>query len=259
MHIRQNTRAHPAATRHNGLVSIPTDAVDVPERVRALAGTDPLVPVWRNGIGGLTFRAGRRFIKWGPLNSETTMADEARRLAWAGAHIRVPRVREQGVDAQHEWMVTDALPGKSAVAPRWVADAATAVRAIGTGLRTLHNSLPTKDCPFSWQVGHRVAKAEARGIRVPAHLTTAPPIDRLVVCHGDACAPNTLIGDDGQFSAHVDLGALGVADRWADIAVAAMSTEWNYGPGWEDALIEAYGLDPDRRRLAFYRDLWNAT
>ena len=51
----------------------------------------------------------------------------------------------------------------------------------------------------------------------------------------------------------------GSADRWADIAVAAMSTEWNYGPGWEDTLIEAYGVAPDRERLAYYRELWDAT
>ncbi len=94
---------------------------------------------------------------------------------------------------------------------------------------------------------------------MPDALHDAPPIDALVVCHGDACCPNTLIGDDGSWVAHVDLGALGVADRWADIAVAAMSTEWNYGPGWHDALIAAYGVEPDRERLAFYRDLWNAT
>lgn len=86
-----------------------------------------------------------------------------------------------------------------------------------------------------------------------------PPIDRLVVCHADACCPNTLIGDDGRWSGHVDLGGLGTGDRWADIAVASMSTAWNYGDGWEDALIEAYGIDPDRERLSYYRDLWNAT
>lgn len=80
-----------------------------------------------------------------------------------------------------------------------------------------------------------------------------------MVSHGDACCPNTLIGDDGRWLAHVDLALLGTADRWADLAVASMSTEWNYGPGWEDALIEAYGVEPDRERLAYYRELWNAT
>ena len=38
-----------------------------------------------------------------------------------------------------------------------------------------------------------------------------------------------------------------------------MSTEWNYGPGWEGVLVDAYGVEPDLERMAFYRDLWNAT
>jgi kanamycin kinase len=133
------------------------------------------------------------------------------------------------------------------------------VRAIGEGLRALHDALPIDRCPFDWGVDKRVADAATRGIRVPDHLRTPPTVDRLVVCHGDACAPNTLIDADGTWSAHVDLGRLGVADRWADIAVAAMSTEWNYGPGWEDTVVEAYGLAPDPVRMTFYQELWNAT
>ena len=80
-----------------------------------------------------------------------------------------------------------------------------------------------------------------------------------MVCHGDACAPNTLIGDDGRWSGHVDLGALGVGDRWADIAIATWSTQWNYGPGWERALLDAYGIEPDPERTAWYRLLWDMT
>jgi aminoglycoside phosphotransferase len=77
-------------------------------------------------------------------------------------------------------------------------------------------------------------------------LADIPPVDRLVVCHGDSCAPNTLLTDDGRWSGHVDLGELGVADRWADLAVATWSTEWNYGPGWDKLLLQAYGVPPDR-------------
>lgn len=84
-----------------------------------------------------------------------------------------------------------------------------------------------------------------------------PEIDRLVVCHGDACSPNTLIDDRGCFAAHVDLGDLGLADRWADLAVATWSTRWNYGPGWEALLLEAYGIVPDPARTAYYRLLWD--
>ena len=36
----------------------------------------------------------------------------------------------------------------SAVDPQWVADPRTAARAIGAGLRLLHDALPVADCPF---------------------------------------------------------------------------------------------------------------
>lgn len=90
-------------------------------------------------------------------------------------------------------------------------------------------------------------------------LGEPPPIDRLVVCHGDACAPNTLLHDDGTVAAHVDLGSLGVADRWADLAVGAWSTEWNYGPGYDGIVYAAYGVAPDSVRVAYYRALWDLT
>ena len=242
------------------MVSFPVEDIAVPAQVRDLARGAALTPVWRNDYGGVTFRTDDgRFLKHGPRNAESSFAGEAARLAWAAPYARVPPVLEVGGDDTHEWMATAAIPGSSAVDPRWVAEPAVAVRAVGEGLRALHDALPVEDCPFDWRVPSRIANAEGRGIRVPDALREAPPIDRLVVCHADACCPNTLVGDDGRWAAHVDLGTLGVGDRWADIAVASMSTTWNYGEGWEDALIEAYGVEPDRERLSYYRDLWNAT
>lgn len=244
-------------------MSIPAASFEVPDRVREFAGTATLEPVWENGLGGLTFRvvpaaADPFFIKWGPLNDEVSMRDEAERMRWAGRFTRVPEVISHGADAAHEWLVTAAIPGDSAVHPHWITRPEVAVRAVGEGLRALHEALPVDECPWEWSVESRIADAARQGIRIPPPLRDAPPVDRLVVCHADACCPNTLLGDDGRWLAHVDLGGLGVGDRWADIAVASMSTEWNYGPGWEDTLIEAYGLEPDRERLAYYRDLWNA-
>jgi kanamycin kinase len=62
---------------------------------------------------------------------------------------------------------------------------------------------------------------------------------------------------DGEVAGHVDFGSLGVADRWADLAVATWSTEWNYGPGWEEHLLDAYGIEADPERTAYYRLLWD--
>jgi len=263
------------------LAAIPTGPTPVPASVEALARGDAIQPVWRNELGGLTFRltapsGTRRFAKWVATGTpEIDLCAEAERLAWAAPLTAVPTVLESGSDDHGSWLVTAGLPGLSAVDPRWIAEPRTAVRAIGRGLRALHDALPVDDCPFEWSVGRRMLRvderiadgmhprdwfAEHRGLSVTdarARLAEAPPVDRLVVCHGDACAPNTVLGPSGGFVAHVDLGSLGVADRWADIAVAAWSTEWNYGPGLAPLLYESYGVDADPARIAYYRLLWD--
>jgi kanamycin kinase len=170
----------------------------VPGPVAAVAADRPAREVWENMLGGRTFEVGsgpgRCFVKWTPASSGISLADEAARMAWAGAFTPVPRVIGQGADEAGSWLVTSALPGQNAVMPRW---------------------------------------------------------------QGDACAPNTLITEDGRWSGHVDLGDLGVADRWADLAIATWSAEWNYGPGWERPLLDAYGIRADPDRTRYYRLLWD--
>ena len=48
-------------------------------------------------------------------------------------------------------------------------------------------------------------------------------------------------------------GDLGVADRWADIAVAMLSLSWNLPGSWEGELLDAYGVDADPARIEAYQ------
>lgn len=244
------------------LAGPPDGPVRVPDAVARLAGGADLVPVWQNSLGGLTFRAegeAPRYVKWCPSGvSEIDLEAEAERMTWAARYgAIVPRVLELGDDGEGSWLVTAALPAESAVADRWRARPREAARTIGEGLRRLHETLPVEDCPFTWSVEQRIAHAPDPAAARES-LGPAPEVDP-VVCQGDACAPNTLIGADGSFAAHVDLGALGVADRWADLAVAAWSTEWNYGPGYEDLVYEGYGIAADPSRIDYYRRIWDLT
>ena len=252
----------------------------VPPRVTKMAVGRPVDEVWENEGGGRTFEVtgttDRYFIKWTPAGSGIDLAQEATRLEWAGTYITVPRVLAQGADDDGSWLVTSALPGQNAVTPRWLAEPATTVAAIGEGLRAMHEAMPVTACPFSWMAGDQLADARRRaGLghldstgfhsvhqslsieQALDRLSDIPPVDRLVVCHGDACAPNTLITDDGRCSGHVDFDQLGVADRWADLAVATWSVDWNYGPQWEGLLLSAYGIDPEPDRTRYYRLLWD--
>lgn len=250
---------------------VPGGPVAVPDVVRVLAGESTITPVWRNERGGLTFRLddGRGstiYVKWVATGTpEIDLPGEAVRLAWARRWTPVPAVLKQGADPYGTWLATAAMPGRSAVDRRWVDRPEVAAAGIGRGLRLLHDALPVDECPFDWTVERRLSAARRRAADsqafaiAAARLGEPPSIDRLVVCHGDACAPNTLLYDDGGFAAHVDLGSLGVADRWADLAVGAWSTEWNYGPGYDGLVYAAYGVVPDPVRIAYYRSLWDLT
>jgi kanamycin kinase len=222
----------------------------IPSVVRQLAGQDDPHFIWMNERGGVTFRLGNRFVKWNPRGSGLDLEAERLRLEWAIQWHPVPRILDWGRDDEAQWMVTAALPGEGAVMERWRARPRDAARAIGRGLRMLHDTLPVDGCPFDWSVEARINH------RLPVDQLGMPSIDRLVVCHGDPCSPNTIIAPDGSPAGHVDVGSLGVADRWADLAVASMNLGYNYGPDWEGEFFMAYGIKPDEERMAFYRFLW---
>jgi kanamycin kinase len=262
------------------LAGPPTDPVPVPQAVLTLAAGKSIEPIWLNEIGGMTFRltspSALGYVKWTPVGSGADLVQEREKLEWAIRYTPVPRVIDSGKDDDGAWLLTEALNGDNAVAPRWKADPACAVAAIGVGLRSMHDDLPINDCPFSWSTKDRISALKRRAARRDLHpsqwspqfrglrvwealakIEDAPPPEALVVCHGDACAPNTIVDDEGQWIGHVDMGRLGIGDRWADLAVAAWSTEWNFGPGWDHLVYESYGLEPDEDRIQYFRLLWD--
>lgn len=216
--------------------------------VRLNGGAVPEL-VWRNELDGLTFRVRDGYLKWCPASAGIDLHREVERLAWLGGRHPVPRVLDSGSSTDASWLLTAPLPGISAVDPVWTARPAQAVRAIAAGLRALH-ALPVGAVP------HRL-RGDSWFDRRPDALGAAPAVTSPVVVHGDACAPNTLIGPDGRWRGTVDVGDLGVGDRWADLAVAAMSLTWNYGEGFEPLLLAEYGVEADEQRAAYYRALWH--
>ena len=220
----------------------------VPDMVTDLAAGRPADLVWRNELGGLTFRIDDQFVKWNPRRTGIDLDRECARLAWISRRHPAPRVVACGGDTEHQWLVTSAVPGESAVGDRWRARRSEAIRAIAVGLQAIH-AIPIHDFPDEWASQGWVA-------REPASLGPRPPLDGPVLVHGDACAPNTLISPEGRWTGNVDFGDLGVGDRWADLAVASLSLDWNFGEGHQDELFDAYGIERDQERIGYYRALW---
>jgi kanamycin kinase len=204
-----------------------------------------------------------------------SLKGEAERMVWAAAYLPVPVVVALEQMGSSTILITQGLPGRDATDPMWSNDRPGLVRAIGRGLAAFHGAIEEEWCPFRFDLGRaldHVHERAAQGDIHPdqfhedhQHLTvaaalsqledTAPDIEHLVVCHGDYCPPNMLL-TDGVVTGYVDLGELGVADRWWDIAVGAWSLGWNFGSEYEPLFYEGYGVDPDPDRITFYRLLW---
>jgi aminoglycoside phosphotransferase len=160
------------------------------------------------------------------------VGDEADRLAWlSSTGFPCPRVIDRGDD----WMLSTSLAGR--------------------------------DASDSWAEGDRpgVLASMAEGLKALHSLTESPfsspfPGDRVVVTHGDYCAPNVFFDPDTvAFTGVLDLGRLGLGDPYVDVALMVKSLTGRnpqYGglPAAR-AFVAAYGADFEDPRIKLYIDL----
>jgi kanamycin kinase len=227
--------------------------------------------VWRLG--------GRRdlFVKVG----DPSVAREADRFVWLETQgIPTAEVVEAGTDGDRSWLVTVAVPGRPASGPWPEADLDAVVDAIADVTRRLH-ALRIDDCPFDRSLRHSIADARRAAARHEVDLddlddervgvtavqllaqleATRPLTEDLVVCHGDLCLPNVIVDPHTQdVTGLIDVGRLGVADRYADLALMERSLGRDsrndqFGPVRADRFLAAADGErqPDQSKLAFYR------
>lgn len=206
-------------------------------------------------------------------------ASEAARLRWlAGCGLPVSEPVEVGGNADLQWLVTTALPGRPASEMWSPADRPAVVDVIADLARAIH-ALPTSECPFDRGLTVLLAQANA-SVRTGAidvgdfndsHLgwtaqqlldklnrSPRPAEEEVVVCHGDLSLDNILIDPETlSLAGVIDVGRLGTADRWLDLSVVLDDigdcVSWG-APELADRFLGRYGLaEVDGRRAAFYR------
>ncbi|MGV9719556.1 phosphotransferase [Nocardia beijingensis] len=234
--------------------------IPLPPTVAALLGAAPSWSDRHEGMSGEVVRVdGVYWLKRGPK-----AVAEYQRLTWLRDRgLRVPEV------AAFE---DDVLVLADAGAPSWSADtgagAASIGTALGTLLRRLH-SIPVAECPFDERLDVVLARARRNVVEglvdaddfdddntgaTPAEilarlLAQRPEGEDLVVAHGDFTPPNVLTN-----GVLLDVGGLGVADRYRDLALAARDLRADHGEAEAAAFFAAYGLaEPDESRLTYYQ------
>ncbi|WP_092184822.1 APH(3') family aminoglycoside O-phosphotransferase [Devosia sp. YR412] len=209
------------------------------------------------------------FLKAEAIHPLSELPGETRRLRWLEkTPVPAAKVRDSFADAGFNWLLMTALPGTDLT---HLVDRPEDLRKIlATGLRAMH-ALDPVTCPFDHRLDAKLSSGSAnvKAGRVDesdfddardgwtAHqvldwlLDNRPPAEDLVVTHGDASLPN-IMASDGRFAGVIDVGRLGVADRWQDLALACRSLIYNCGPEHVAPFLSAYGADWNEARYHYY-------
>lgn len=87
------------------------------------------------------------------------------------------------------------------------------------------------------------------------------PKEDIVLTHGDFCLPNIFI-DGNEISGFIDLGKMGPADRWQDIAIVLRSLKHNFEGKYfggrifcefePEMLLDKLGIEMDEEKNRYY-------
>ena len=256
-----------------------TDPPEVPDRLGADLRGATWQQVWvKDGTEVWRVTADVvSYLKIGRGGSGTDVVAEKDRLVWLDGRQATPHALAFHEEGGTSWLLTSQVPGVPAHDPlHRMGSVEPWVRALGRSLRRFHDELAIDSCDFDARLDVLVPAAERRvaagGVDTSILSATyrrhtaeqllenlfatrpAEPDEDLVVAHGDPSLPNLLIGAGGdEVTGVVDVGRLGVSDRYRDLAILVRSLGQNIGPELAYVVLDAYGIsNPDLSRLEFY-------
>ena len=211
------------------------------------------------------------------------LAGERDRLLWLCEQgVSCPEVVDWREDGHAAQLVMTAVPGVAASVLTGE-DLLRAWPSMARQLTQLHD-LPLAGCPFDRSLLRMLERARDVVSRLAVNRDFLSDEDRdvpqtellerirhqiperlidedrdKVVCHGDPCLPNFMV-DPGSFACTglIDLGRLGVADRYADLALMTANAEENWTEASQSRRASGILFSnlqiarPDTGRLRFY-------
>lgn len=210
------------------------------------------------------------------------VADTIRMMNWLEGKLPAPKVIHHEVAGCMSFLLMSKVKGKMSCDEYYLEHPQELLSLLTDALKMLW-SVDISGCPCVKTVEAELAEAEylvendlvdvsdaepdtfgEKGFESPADLLKwlkeNKPVPEPVLSHGDFCLPNIML-DNGKVSGFIDLGDMGVSDKWNDIALCYRSLKHNfdgtYGgkvyPDFDaDMLFEKLGITPDWEKIRYY-------
>lgn len=256
------------------------ETLHLPEEISKLVAgqTYTIDNVGKSGSAILMFAD--KVLKIQPETEETK--SECEMLKWLDGKLPVPRILGHASQDGMSYLLMSKMQGKMACDEELMTNPEVVVSALAQSLKRLWE-VDITDCPVRWDLDVKLAIAKENveqglvdvedaepetfgknGFAGPKELldwlVANRPKEEPVLAHGDFCMPNIFI-EDGKTVGYIDLGRIGIADKWQDIALCYRSLKHNYagvfgGKVYEDfrpeMLFEKLGMEPDWERIRYY-------
>jgi aminoglycoside 3'-phosphotransferase II len=215
-----------------------------------------------------------RYLKISASDAQFPVQRDKARLDWLASRIPVPEALHYAESATQQFLLMTALDGLHPMHDDLNWSPQERVTFLAEAARRFH-SLPVADCSFSARIDEQIEAArqnvESGLVRTDLFepewqnetpqslfeklLALKPENEDLVVTHGDLYPLNIrAYAADKTLSGYIDVGAMGVADRYTDLAVIVNAITWHLGTEWIEPFFRAYGVEsPDTHKLQFYQ------
>lgn len=203
-------------------------------------------------------------------------------MKWLEQSEKLPHVLAYEQQEQQSYLLMSKMQGELSCDKQYMTRPEVLFRIVTEGMKWLW-SVDISDCPCNNTLAHKLKQAEFQvthglvdlentepetfsenGFANPEALLQwlyeNQPKEELVLSHGDYCLPNIFAKEDA-FCGFVDVGRMGIADKWQDIALCYRSLAHNfagkyngisYGTFDASLFFEMLGVEPDWKKIRYY-------
>ncbi len=254
----------------------------LPEDIKRIVGDQPYV---KNDIGMSNSEVlifPEHVLK---IQQRTAETDNEREIAaWIDGRLPIPQIPGYCIRNGTAYTLMTKVKGKMLCEEEFLNHPFKLIKLVAEGIRLLW-SVNVGDCRLRFsRLEERLKEARrnveeglvdmdnvepetfgAGGFSDPEELLVwlerNRPEEDIVLTHGDFCLPN-IFADGDEISGFIDLGKMGPADRWQDLAIALRSLkhnfsgEYNGGKPYFDfepqMLLDELGIKMDETKNKYY-------